>query len=67
MMRPEDLVDIRVQDRLRRNLEIKLGQAVIDAIGAGLMPANAMKAVEAVYSLEKNCEETRKAFERTYA
>lgn len=66
-MRPEDLVDIRVQDRLRRDLVIELGQAVIDAIGSGLMPGNAFKAIDEVWQQEKRCEESRKAFERTYA
>ena len=63
----EDLCDIRVQDRLRRELSIVLGQAVIDAIESGLQPDSAMKAVEEVYQQEQRCAETRKAFERTYA
>lgn len=66
-MRPDDLIDIRVQDRLRRDLAIKLGQAVIDAIKAGLQSENAMKAVEEIWNGEKSCQVTRKAFARTYA
>ncbi len=65
-MRPDDLIDIRVQDRLRRDLAIKLGQTVIDAIEAGLQSENAMKAIEEIYNGEKCCQETRQAFARTH-
>lgn len=61
-----DLSDVRVQDRLRRDLEIKLAQAVIEAIEAGLTPANSLKAVDAIWQSERRLAETRKANERTY-
>jgi hypothetical protein len=65
-MRPEELQDIRVQDRLRRELAIKLGWAVIDAVNKGLSPEQAKKAVEEIWQIEVMCERTRQAFARTY-
>jgi hypothetical protein len=65
-MRPDELVDIRVQDRLRRDLAIKLGQAVIDAIDAGLLPGNASKAVKEIFESELRSEETRRVFARSH-
>lgn len=66
-LRSEDLVDVRVQDRLRRDLESKLMMAVFDAIENGLNPDFAQKAVQSVWQQEQRCAETRKAFARTYA
>lgn len=65
-LRQEDLVDIRTQDRLRRALEIKLGQAVIDAIEGGLQPREAFKAVEGIWLQEARLDEARKRDERSY-
>jgi len=62
----EARVDIRTQDRLRRALEIKLGQTVIDAVEAGLQPQNAFKAVEGIWLQEARLDEQRKRAERSY-
>jgi hypothetical protein len=62
-----DINDIRHQRNLQRELAIKLGQAVIDAIAAGLHPDNANAAVEEVWLAERRLEQSRRAFEKTYA
>lgn len=62
-----DINDIRHQRNLQRELAIKLGQAVIDAVTAGLNPDNAKAAVEQVWQTELSCEQTRRAFEKMRA
>jgi hypothetical protein len=65
-MHPDELIDIRTQDRLRRDLAIKLGKAVIDAIEGGLQPEGAAKAVKEIWDQEQRLTQSRDALARTY-
>jgi hypothetical protein len=62
----EDLQDIRVQARLRRALEIRLGQAVMEAIAGGLNGDNALQATKVIYENEVACERSRRIAARSY-
>jgi len=61
-----DINDIRTQDRLRRELSIVLGKAVIDAVEAGLQPDGALKAVAEIYSQEVSLEKSRQTAALSY-
>lgn len=62
-----DINDIRTQDRLRRELAIKLGEAVIEAVKAGLQPDGALKATAEIYWQEVGLQKSRQAAALSYA
>jgi hypothetical protein len=63
----DDLSDIRTQDRLRRELAIKLGKAVIDAVEAGLNPDGALKATAEIYWQEVRLQKSRQDAALSYS
>lgn len=64
----EDLrkISISNQNRLQRELEIKLQEAISAAVDAGLDPLNAWCAVKSVYDFETKLERGRKEDARSY-
>lgn len=62
-----DINDIRTQDRLRRELAIKLGQAVTEAVEAGLQSDEALKATAEIYWQEVRLQKSRQAAALSYS